>query len=457
MRIVSALETESMRRELAGAAADVGAEVVSVAVVLGPHLSECDCAFVEWRLEQNASPVLEALRMANAREPATPVVVLVPKGARILFHRAMQAGAADVLFSPPAPGEIAAEVEELAGHGRDLLDPEARQQLARLQESVLVGGSPAFTKCIEQMKKAARSDANVLLIGETGTGKDLVARAIHDLSRRRNERFEPLNCATLDGHLAGSELFGHVKGAFTGAERTKDGWFTAVGAGTLLLDEIGDLDLSIQVKLLRAIEQRTFHRVGDTAAMPFHARLICATLCDLDAAVQQKQFREDLLGRIDQYRIVLPPLRERRADLRPLAWHFVEKHCRGRKIELSESALSVLDDYHYPKNVRELESAIIGAIANTGSRATILPQDFPGGIRRGATSKETTVGHELRIPGGLTYQDAREAALTAVDEIYLTRLLTANQGNQSAAAEAADIDRKTFATRLARAKEGRKA
>lgn len=454
MRIVAAIDTDNLRQELAGLAKGCQVEVVFVKQVTIQHLAEFEAAFVEWRVEESAEPVIEALRAAGLPDRPTPIVVLVPRGAHKLFRRAVAAGARDVLYSPPEREELKAELEELAARSPELLDPEARQQFEKMRDTVLVGASTPFLRCLERARKAAKGDANVLLVGPTGSGKDVIAQAIHALSRRRTEKFEAVNCANLEGNLAASELFGHVKGAFTGAERTKDGWFSAVGAGTLFLDEIGDLDLATQVKLLRAIEQRTFHRLGDTAALSFHGRFVCATLKDLDAAVKEGRFREDLLARIDQYRIEVPSLRDRSTDLRLLIWHFVDKQNRGRKLEISDSAISALEEYDYPKNVRELESAIQTAITNMGNRTTILPQDLPRAILLGPHAEKREPGCVIDLPAGLPYKEAREAALTSVDGIYLNRYLRANGGNQSAAADAAGVDRKTFAERLARAREG---
>jgi DNA-binding NtrC family response regulator len=455
MKIAAAIDSDPLRRTLVGLSQSSRAEMIFVSMPIDTELTECDAIFVEWRLERTAAPVLEILRMANTASPPKPVVVFVPKGDHALFRRAMASGAADVLYSPPERDEVIAEVEALMSCGHDPLDPEGRRLFETLRSTGLVGAAPSFVHCLERVKKAARSDANILLLGATGSGKDIMAQTIHALSRRRSERFEPVNCANLEGNLAASELFGHAKGAFTGADRTKDGWFTAVGAGTLFLDEIGDLDLSTQVKLLRAIEQRIFHRLGDTTSLQFHGRLICATLKDPDVAVKEGRLREDLLARIDQYRIVVPTLRQRQTDIRLLAWHFVQKHSRGRTVELSDSALTALEEYDYPKNVRGLESAIQAAITNTGNRATILPQDLPMEILLGPSRQEQARTQMVNIPVGLSYKDAREAALVAADRLYLNRFLEASNGNQSAAADAAGIDRKTFAERLARAREER--
>jgi DNA-binding NtrC family response regulator len=457
MKIVAAIDQDCVRRQLSLAAESASAEVAFVPQVSVRHLAEFDAAFLEWREEESAEPLLEALRASPRLERPTRMVVLVPRGAHKLFRRAVAAGAWDVLYSPPEDGELEAELEELAAGSGELLDPEARQEFEKMRETSLVGVSAPFMACLERVRKAARSDANVLLVGPTGSGKDAMANAIHTLGRRRAEKFNAVNCANLDGQLALSELFGHVKGAFTGAEKNTDGWFTAVGAGTLFLDEIGDLDLATQVKLLRAIEQRTFNRLGDTAELHFHGRFVCATLKNLNEAVREGRFREDLLARIDQYRIEVPPLRERPGDLGLLLWRFVEKHSRGKRVEFSESAMAAVESYDYPKNVRELESAVQTAITNMGNRAVVLPQDLPRAVLLGPTVERVAPECTIDIPAGVPYKEAREAAVILLDGVYLNRLLGAHGGNQTAAAEAAGIDRKTFGERLARARGGQTA
>jgi DNA-binding NtrC family response regulator len=456
MKIVAAIDHDRVRQQLAGLAERASMEVAFVPQVAVHDLTGFDAAFLEWREEESAEPLMEALRMSARLERPTRIVVLVPKGAHKLFRRAVASGAWDVLYSPPEQGELEAELEELAAGSGELLDPEARQQFDQIRETSLVGVSAPFLACLERVRKAARSDANVLLVGPTGSGKEVMAHAIHALSRRRAERFGAVNSANLEGHLAVSELFGHVKGAFTGAEKNTDGWFTAVGAGTLFLDEIGNLEPATQVKLLRAIEQRTFNRLGDTTELPFHGRLICATWKDLNAAVKEGGFREDLLARIDQYRIEVPPLRDRPGDLRLLLWRFVEKHSRGRKVDFSQTAMDALERYDYPLNVRGLESAVQTAITNMGNRTIILSQDLPRAIQLGPSVEQQEPDCAIRIPAGLPYKEARDAALISVDGIYLNRLLRVHNGNQSAAADAAGVDRKTFAERLARTKGGQK-
>ncbi len=330
---------------------------------------------------------------------------------------------------------------------RDFLD---RVRFTELRQTSLVGGSARFVRCVNELTKAAQSEANLLLLGETGTGKEMIARSVHALSHRSSERFVAVNCANLDGNRLENELFGHERGSFTGADRVHHGQFEAVGAGTLLLDEIGDMALSLQAKLLRAIEQREFYRVGGTVAVPLRARLVCATSVDLDDAAASNAFRPDLLARVNQLRIVMPAVRDRPGDVLLLLRHFLDKHSRGRAVALSPSAREMLERFDYPMNVRQVENAIVSALSSCYPGSMILPKHLPAEITRPAAKKLL----RLEIPGELGYAGAREAALRAVDKIYLEELLIKNNGNQSSAADEGQIDRKTFATRLKNARDG---
>lgn len=301
------------------------------------------------------------------------------------------------------------------------------------------------------MKRAARCDANVLLVGETGTGKEMVARGIHRLSRRAAGLYLAVNCASLPETLLESELFGHAKGAFTGAQTARPGRFEAVGAGTLLLDEIGDLESALQMKLLRVIEQREFQRVGENTTLKFHGRLICATSIDLGRAVERGGFRRDLLGRVDQFRISLPPLRERLVDIPILMGHFLRKHCQARKVDISRPAMDLLESYDYPMNIRQLENAVVSALARSDPGTLILPQHLPAELKTARPPEVNAESHLVRVPASLDYEEARARAGREIDRIYLGALLNKYQGNQSRAAEEANIDRGTLAKRLAEA------
>ena len=402
--------------------------------------------FTTWLPEDRGAPLLDALRGSQEVDPPVPIVVFVPRGLPTLLHRALAAGAADVLSLPLDPDEVEAELRELLGQASDL--PFAKRSVyERLLETVLLGASKPFRRCLLELRQAAACDANVLLLGETGVGKEMFARAIHELSWRSSEPYLAVNCAGLPEQLLESELFGHSKGAFTGAERARSGRFSAVRAGTLLLDEIGDIAPVLQIKLLRGIEAREFQPVGENASLPFQGRLIAATSVDLDQGIQDGRFRTDLLGRLNHFRIHLPPLRERREDIPLLTRCFLDKHGRGRGLEISPGAMDVLLAHPFPMNVRQLENTIIYAIARSAPGRLILPKHLPPEFFQ-TSGRENTLGtRSFRIRGGLSYAEARDSALVAVDKIYLEELLNIHGGNQSAAAEAAGIDRKTFAAR----------
>ncbi len=232
--------------------------------------------------------------------------------------------------------------------------------------SRLVGGSPQMRQLQELVVKVARCESTVLIEGETGTGKELVARAIHELSRRGQNRFLAHNCGATPDTLIESELFGHVKGAFTGAVQDKKGLFEVADRGTFFLDEIADISPMMQIKLLRVLQEREFRRVGETKSRRIDVRIVAATNCDLMKEVEEGRFRRDLYYRLGVIKLKLPPLRERREDIRLLAEHFLARHVgRGdvRPITLHEDAFRALASYDWPGNVRELENEIERAVA----------------------------------------------------------------------------------------------
>lgn len=405
--------------------------------------------FLECSPDMDATKWMHLLEGAGKTVPPVPVVALVPRGSTALVGRLTDAGVSDILYSPPSAQELDDELLSFGVSGHPALDPQAREELDRLRLTDLVGASPVFEACVSSLCRACTTEANVLLTGSTGTGKEMFARSLHRISRRRGEPFCAVNCATLAPALAESELFGHARGAFTGAESRTDGWFAAASAGTLLLDEVADLDPATQVKLLRAVEQREFCRVGETRPIPFCARLISATSRPLDELVMSGLFRQDLFARIKQIQIRLPNLAERPSDIRPLAYHFLDKHAPGRRMQVVESAMAVLEAYSWPKNVRELENAIIHAISECGGvRSSILWRDIPSELRRPEANSAVQIDWSIRIPTDTSYERARQIALAEVDRLYLSRYLAQYKGNRTAAARAARLDRKTFTTRL---------
>jgi DNA-binding NtrC family response regulator len=249
----------------------------------------------------------------------------------------------------------------------------------------LIGRSPAMEKLFRLVENLEQSEATVLLTGESGTGKEVLARAIHAHSPRRGGPFVGVNCGALPGELLESELFGHVRGAFTGAVRERAGRFEVAAGGSLFLDEVADLPVQLQVKLLRVLQEHSFERVGESQSRRTDARIIAATNVDLRRAVQEGRFREDLFYRLRVVPIELPPLRERREDIEPLATYLLARVAarQGRALRFSPDALRALLDYPWPGNVRELENALEYAVAVCKGQ-TILPEDLPAELQQGS-------------------------------------------------------------------------
>jgi two-component system response regulator PilR (NtrC family) len=305
-------------------------------------------------------------RTGNGAE--TVVIVMTAYASTETAIEAMKEGAYDYITKPFKVDEIriivekAIEKKSLSSENRRL-----RTELrTRARERHLIGTSRAMQRVIDLIAQVASTKANVLISGESGTGKEIAARAIHDDSERRESPFVAVNCGAIPENLLESELFGHVKGAFTGAVQSKPGLFETAAAGTVFLDEVGELSLPLQVKLLRVIQERTFRRVGGTSDIRFDARLVAATNRRLEEEVAAGRFREDLYYRLNVIEVELPPLRERREDVPLLVAHFVEKYAGevGRAVpRLTDAALEKLVEYEYPGNVRELENVIERAVA----------------------------------------------------------------------------------------------
>ena len=430
-----------------------GYETVTCADVFGALSAKPDLVLCEWAEGSRLAGLYQGLQLAASSPEPVPVVVILPAGAVTAVGRARSAGAVDVLFQPIDPREIKAEIDFLLASPQPMT-PGKAECLRKLRATRLVGECPNFLKCLDEAMRASRCEANVLLVGETGTGKEMFSQAIHELSHRSGNPYVAVNCAGLAETLLESELFGHAKGAFTGATVDRPGRFEVVGAGTLLLDEIGDIKPALQMKLLRVIEQREFQRVGQNKSLPFHGRLVSATSVDLDKAVEDSRFRRDLLGRINQFRIRVPPLRERRSDIRPLVFRFLRSHGRGRSVDISHSAMDILLAYDFPGNVRQLENAIRSALAQSDPGPLILPQHWPQEILQAAKPTHASEALVIRVPQPLSYKDALTEATREVDRVYLGALLRKHAGNQSQAATEAGIDRKTFAARVKAALPG---
>src|SRR5215468_10268435 len=312
--------------------------------------------------------LLHAVQSGAAGGAETVVIVMTAFASTETAIAAMKEGAYDYITKPFKVDAIrmivekAIEKKSLSSENRRL-----RSELrSRIRERHLIGTSRAMQRVVDLIAQVAATKANVLISGESGTGKEIAAREIHDGSDRRESPFVAVNCGAIPENLLESELFGHVKGAFTGAVQSKPGLFETAGQGTVFLDEIGELSLPLQVKLLRVIQERTFRRVGGTGDLRFDARLVAATNRRLGDEVAAGRFREDLYYRLNVIEVELPPLRERREDVPLLVAHFVEKYGSelGREVQrVSDAALEKLVAYDYPGNVRELENVIERAVA----------------------------------------------------------------------------------------------
>jgi DNA-binding NtrC family response regulator len=394
---------------------------------------------------------LALLRRAHELDPALPVIVITAFATIESAVAAVKGGAFDYLPKTFSLDELTIVVDRALRQRRLTLENRnLREQLQTIFGlDNVIGRSPAMAQVFELVKKAARSEANILILGESGTGKELIARAVHANSPRAAQAFVPVDCASLPENLLESELFGHEKGAFTGAIRTKPGLMEVASGGTLFLDEIGDLPVSLQVKLLRALQERQIRRVGGTALVDVDVRVVSATNHNLRETAVRGQFREELYYRIDVIEIRLPPLRERAGDVRLLAHAFLKRYGQGRVHGYDDAAVAALEAYVWPGNVRELQNVVERACALAESD-TITRRDLPdhvlGGGPRAAAPGAPAAAVESHLAGttDLGLKEAKDRWMAVLEASYLKELLDRNEGNISAAAKAAGIDRKTF-------------
>jgi DNA-binding NtrC family response regulator len=394
---------------------------------------------------------MELLRRARALDPGLPVIVVTAFGSIESAVAAVKEGAFDYLPKTFSVDQLTLAVERALRHRR--LHVENRNLREQLQETLglenVVGRSPAMAQVFELVRKAARSEANILILGESGTGKELIARAVHANSGRAAQPFVPVDCASLPEHLLESELFGHEKGAFTGAVRSKPGLIETARGGTVFLDEIGDIAVGLQVKLLRALQERQIRRVGGTSLIDVDVRVVSATNRDLVETMRRGQFREELYYRINVIEIRLPPLRDRAGDVKLLAHAFLKRYGQGRMEGFADDAMSTLEAYAWPGNVRELQNVVERACALAeGSMVTRrdLPQHVAQGAHRVASGASNAVPQDLAgaVGPNTPLTEARERWLAVLEATYLRDLLARHDGNVSAAAKTAGIDRKTF-------------
>ncbi|MSR88383.1 MAG: sigma-54-dependent Fis family transcriptional regulator [Candidatus Margulisbacteria bacterium] len=310
---------------------------------------------------------LEFIKAVQTVKPDIPIIVMTAHGDKNTALQFLKEGAFRYLEKPFRPEEFTLVVQEALTHYALILENEKLQQISKLEHkySELIGNSPPMIKLYSLIEKIAKTDITVLIQGESGTGKELIAKAIHEKSNRASKPFIRFNCAALPETLMESELFGHEKGAFTGAEKQKLGRFELAEAGTIFLDEIGELSLPMQVKLLRILQEREFERVGGVTTIKANVRVIAATNQNFETMIEQKQFREDLYYRLNSFPIHAAPLRERGDDVIMLATYFLEAYSTEYNVKIksfSEAAKKLLKNYHWKGNVRELQNIVSRAV-----------------------------------------------------------------------------------------------
>ncbi|MCI0566630.1 MAG: sigma-54 dependent transcriptional regulator [Acidobacteria bacterium] len=385
---------------------------------------------------------VDVLRTARETQPDCIVILITAYASTESAIEALKLGAYDYIIKP-------FDVEELRIVLKNALE---KRQLERentllkreLKETSrfddLVGESPAMDQVKAMLDRVAPTNSTVLIWGESGTGKELAARAIHRRSPRRAKQFVSINCGALPDELLESELFGHVKGSFTGAVATKKGLFEVADGGTIFLDEIGDTSPAMQVKLLRVLQERQIRRVGGTEQLEVDVRIITATNQDLESMVREKRFREDLYYRINVIAIKMPPLREKREDIAALANHFLAKYTKimGKRIrDISPDAMRQLMEYSWPGNVRELENVIERAVALEGSDR-ILPASF---------NREVASRTDEAQPLPVVLNDSGidlETQLERLRERFMNEALSRTQGVQTRAAELLGMSFRSF-------------
>ena len=384
------------------------------------------------------------LKEINARDLSCPVLFITAYATLESAVEALRLGAADYLVKPFEEKQVLLAVERAIGMGRIMIENVRLKKVLSQENDQNVGvfASAEMLRVKEIAEKVAAGETTILITGESGTGKEVVARLIHRTSHNQKGRFVAVNCAAISPSLVESELFGHERGAFTDANQKKEGKFEFANNGTLFLDEVGDLSLEAQAKLLRVIQERSFQRVGGNADIPVNTRLICATNQNLEQMVGQKKFRQDLFYRISVFPIQVPPLRERKNEIVHLSIHFIKQFAKIRELSgelLTPGAIRVLTDYLWPGNVRELANTIERAIILKSGKLPLVSDDF------------WFLQSDKRSPDPA--QPIFDIPATGIDfekvqyEI-IRQALELTNGNQSAAARLLRLTRSRFRTLL---------
>jgi DNA-binding NtrC family response regulator len=390
-------------------------------------------------------PGMDGMQLLEELKKAQPhlLVIMITGYATIKSAvEAIQKGAYDYLPKPFTPDEVRVIIERAVELSRLQSENILLRRELQSQRSFenIIGNSAALQRVFEMVQKVAGGDSNILLTGETGTGKELVARAIHDRSPRREKLFQPINCGSLAEGVLESELFGHVRGAFTGAVATRKGLIEVADGGTIFFDEIAETSPTFQVKLLRVIQEGEFMRVGDTQPIHVDIRLIAATNRNLEKAVEQREFRQDLYYRLKGIAIHLPPLRDRLEDIPLLAYHFLGKYRGHRKVDrIDPQALKAIQAYKWPGNVRELEHVIESALSMAEGdtiKVTDLPEEFLTRVVDRITAQENWMSSPF------------SQAKDEFEKFYITHILKESNWNISEASRKAQMFRQNLQQKM---------
>ena len=420
-------------------------------------------AMVDLSLGQDSGLVL--VKAMAEKFPRLPVVVMTAYGTVEKAVEAVKLGAFDFIAKPFEMGFLSKVVEKAVGPRK--LEKENRElkEILRRQGAELVGASPAMQELKTRIDAIAPSDSTALITGESGTGKEMVAKLIHQKSRRAAKPFVPVNCSALSENLLESELFGHVKGAFTSASSDKEGLFAVADGGTVFLDELGEMPLRTQVKLLRVLQEREITPVGGTMSIKIDVRILAATNVNLEEAVAKGSFREDLYYRLNVLRIHTPSLGERGEDAVLLANHFLERKTRGKKV-FTREALGQILAYSWPGNVRQLENAVERAVAfNQGGEIASLELDLhPAGDKAPPSGPPATPAADAVPPGGgpqgggggspgpenALLRGDPSPTLAEIEKAYIFWILTQNQWHKATAAKILGLDISTLYRKIER-------
>ena len=368
---------------------------------------------------------LEVLQQVRRRRPEAEVIVITGFATVQSAVQAMKNGAYDYVTKPFNVEELRALLQRIARHIKLAGESRLLREKVKSHQGFgnLIGRSPEMEKIYRMIAKAASSTHPVLILGESGTGKELVARSIHFSGPNRDRPFIPVDCGSLVPTLIESELFGYVRGAFTGAARSKEGLLAIANGGTVFLDEVAELPVDLQAKLLRAIQEKEIRPVGSTRRVPIHVRVLAATNRELDALVEQGTFRKDLYFRLNVLALRIPPLRERRQDIPLLVGHFLERLSRANGVErtLSDDALKLLMNYDWPGNVRELENCLERASAMS-SGPLIHMADLPTSLQNSAARTPPGPGAPRIVP---IAEMEKQAILSTIEQVRGDKLLAA--------------------------------